>query len=118
MSESLGGILNYFSFLGTHARHIKKTDIQDAQQHECGRFDPALLASRDRCYTKKPVLVPLPLSGQQPYSSQRIFLSIVGDNTLVRHVTEDNNAKEARAKVMLKDACRKWTSGYFPPSKV
>jgi hypothetical protein len=63
-------------------------------------------------------LVPLPLSGQQPYSSQRVFLSIVGDHTFARHVTEDNNAKKIMLGVMLTDACRKRTSGYFLSNKV
>ena len=63
-------------------------------------------------------LVPLPLSGQQPHSSQIVLLSIVGDTTLARHVTEDNNAKIDRADVILRDACRKRTSGYFLPNIV
>jgi hypothetical protein len=48
--------------------------------------------------------VPLPLSGQQPHSSQIVLLSIVGDTTLARHVIEDNNAKIDRAGVILRDA--------------
>jgi hypothetical protein len=63
-------------------------------------------------------LVPLPLSGQQPYSKQILLLSIVSDNTLAGQVTEDNNAKINRAGVILMDASRKRTSGYFLPNKV
>jgi hypothetical protein len=63
-------------------------------------------------------LVPLPLSGQQAHTLQIVLLSMVGDNTLARHVTEANNAKIDRAGVILRDACRKRTSGYFLPNKV
>jgi hypothetical protein len=58
-------------------------------------------------------LVPLPLSGQQPHSSQIALLSIVGDNTLARHVTEDNNTKIDHAGVILGDACRKRLQDIF-----
>jgi hypothetical protein len=52
-------------------------------------------------------LVPLPLSGQQPHSLPRVLPSFVEDNTLGRHVTEDNTTKKYRAVVMLTDVARK-----------
>jgi hypothetical protein len=63
-------------------------------------------------------LVPLPLSGQKPHSSQIVLRSRVGDTTLARQVTEDKNAKIDRAGVIQRDACRKRTSGYFLPTKM
>jgi hypothetical protein len=63
-------------------------------------------------------LVPLPLSGQQAHTLQIVLLSMVSDNTLTGHITEANNAKIDCAGAILRDACRKKTSGYFLPSRV
>jgi len=47
------------------------------------------------------------------YRYHKILLSIVGDTTLARHITEVNNAKINRAGVLLRDALQKKVSRIF-----